>query len=958
MALARLVSASQASTYYYESDPITSPNDESENSLWQGSLAQELSLTGAVKAEDFKALLAGHDTKSDKILVQAGVNKEHRAGIDLVFSAPKSVSIVALHLGDEAVIDAHNQAVIKALDYVEKNLIQYREFDPIAKDVFKVKSDNMVVGTFVHSTSRSNDPQLHTHSVILNITKINKKQFKAISNELIFNNQKLINNIYQNELALNIQNLGYKIDNYDNKFEIAGVDEEAIKTFSKRSVEIQDTLTTLKETHKDLSEEELKDRATLKSRDNKTHDLTKDDLKDKWEKEFSKELINPIKEDTKGAEKADINDDTRVDYETYSEGINSIIRDAIKELTVSEATFSRAQLLNTIINQNKGKDSLDTFNMIVDTAIRNESVILLGHKEDVRCYSTFEMISIENSIIEYAKDSKNTLESLLSEEKVSEFIYNDIFAQKEFIIGDEQSELPNDDIEISKPLIASEKLPELSNDDIDILDPLIASEKPSELEEGKTLTVGQIKFIRHVLTSKDKLNVIQGDAGVGKTYAVNKLREILEDEAPETKIVGLGFTGKAAEELSSAANIDTSTIASFLLSEKVITNSIILVDEASMVSSRDMLSLMEKAGDNRIVLVGDGKQLQAIGAGKMFKELQSAGVVSTIEMEEVLRQQTDITKEVVKQIKLFQTEKDKKILEDLFKLLDESENIIEIKSNDRNIENAVNEYMKDDDTLLLTQSRKDKNILNDLIRVKYLPKEDLENSKMLKIKESITGNAFLSTTYKLGDKILIDKDDGEIISLDHKSNKFTIKVGDTEREINPLHDSVIAYRECEKEFTKGDKVLFTRNDKMLKVQNGLSGVIEDIIEDKVYIKTKNDREIIINIDNYAHIDHAYAQTLHKSQGATCKKAILLHSKSDYLSTEALYVAATRATEEFKILTSDKKKLMDTSKRAQAKSSTRDFSGVIDTVIRQQTEKEAQAEAKATLEATLDTALQK
>ena len=180
MALARLVSASQASTYYYESDPITSPNDESENSLWQGSLAQELNLTGAVKAEDFKALLAGKDTKYDKILVQAGVNKEHRAGIDLVFSAPKSVSIVALHLGDEAVIDAHNQAVIKALDYVEKNLIQYREFDPIAKDVFKVKSDNMVVGTFVHSTSRSNDPQLHTHSVMLNITKTKNKDFKDI----------------------------------------------------------------------------------------------------------------------------------------------------------------------------------------------------------------------------------------------------------------------------------------------------------------------------------------------------------------------------------------------------------------------------------------------------------------------------------------------------------------------------------------------------------------------------------------------------------------------------------------------------------------------------------------------------------------------------------------------------------------------------------------------------------
>ena len=868
MALARLVSASQASTYYYESDPITSPNDESENSLWQGSLAQELNLSGAVKAEDFKALLAGHDTKSDKILVQAGVNKEHRAGIDLVFSAPKSVSIVALHLGDEAVIDAHNQAVIKALDYVEKNLIQYREFDRKTKSLFKVKSDNMVVGTFVHSTSRSNDPQLHTHSVILNITKTKNKDFKAISNELIFRNQKLINNIYQNELALNIQNLGYKVDNYDNKFEISGVDEEVIKTFSKRSVEIQETLTTLKETHKDLSEEELKDRATLQSRDNKTHDLTKDDLKDKWEKEFSNTLIKPIKEDI---ERADIKDDTAVDYETYSK---AIISDAIKELTMSEATFSKAQLLNIIINQNKGKDSLDMFNKIVDKAIEEETVILLGEKYDINCYSTFEMINIENSIIEYAKDSRNTLESLIDSEKI----------------------------------------------------------KTLEIDDG--LTAGQIKFINQVLTSKDKLNVIQGDAGVGKTYAVNKLREILEIEAPETKIVGLGFTGKAAEELSSAANIDTSTIASFLLSKKEITNSIILVDEASMVSSRDMLSLMEKAGDNRIVLVGDGKQLQAIGAGKMFKELQSAGVVSTIKMEEVLRQKTDITKELVKHIKSFQDNKDKDGLDKALELLEESKNIIEIKNNDKTIENAVQEYLKEDDTLLLTQSIKDKNALNELIRVRYLSKEDLDSSKMLTIKESITGNAFLSTTYKLGDKILVDKDDGEIVSIDNDRNKFTIKVGDKEREVNPLNDNVVGYRECEKEFTKGDKILFTRNDKKIGVQNGLSGVIEKIIDENIYIKTKNDKDIVFNLKNYSYIDHAYAQTIHKSQGATSKKAILLHSKDDYISTEALYVAATRATDEFKILTSNKEKLLDTSKRAQVKSSTREFDTEADSIIKE------------------------
>jgi len=129
------VSASQANEYYYAKDSFLSPEGKGENSSWFGTGARALGLEGSVQQAEFAAVNSGSDPKSGEQLVQNGytvskddprtgekvTEKDHKAGIDLTFDAPKSVSIMGLHVGDERVLEAHRDAVQKTLQYIEKN---------------------------------------------------------------------------------------------------------------------------------------------------------------------------------------------------------------------------------------------------------------------------------------------------------------------------------------------------------------------------------------------------------------------------------------------------------------------------------------------------------------------------------------------------------------------------------------------------------------------------------------------------------------------------------------------------------------------------------------------------------------------------------------------------------------------------------------------------------------------
>jgi conjugative relaxase-like TrwC/TraI family protein len=145
---------------------------------WHGQLAATLGLAGAVSAEAFDRLAEGQHPQTgeqliqhrDTIKTQSGEELGHRAGWDLTFNAPKTVSLTALVGEDDRVREAHRSAVRVALSETEK-YVQAR----LGGNLPAENTGRWIAATFEHDTARPVDgypaPHLHTHVVVFNMTE-------------------------------------------------------------------------------------------------------------------------------------------------------------------------------------------------------------------------------------------------------------------------------------------------------------------------------------------------------------------------------------------------------------------------------------------------------------------------------------------------------------------------------------------------------------------------------------------------------------------------------------------------------------------------------------------------------------------------------------------------------------------------------------------------------------------
>ena len=157
----------------------------------------------------------------------------HRSGIDLTFSAPKSVSILSYH--DSRVNEAFQAAVRVTLDHIEKEFAHTQTKDKQRK-VHAEKTDKLLWATFEHGTSRELDPQLHCHCVCMNITKNSEGKLKTVHNDPLYKNKMYMGQFFRSQLAEELQKIGYAIDVTDRKkgfFEVRGVGEEIIQCIFK-----------------------------------------------------------------------------------------------------------------------------------------------------------------------------------------------------------------------------------------------------------------------------------------------------------------------------------------------------------------------------------------------------------------------------------------------------------------------------------------------------------------------------------------------------------------------------------------------------------------------------------------------------------------------------------------------------------------------------------------------------
>jgi ATP-dependent exoDNAse (exonuclease V) alpha subunit len=481
--------------------------------------------------------------------------------------------------------------------------------------------------------------------------------------------------------------------------------------------------------------------------------------------------------------------------------------------------------------------------------------------------------------------------------------------------------------------------------------PLLKSPEINRFVNAKYewFTQDQKKVVVHVLSSRDRFCIIQGDAGTGKTSAMGAVKEIIKAQNLPCTIYGLGYTGKAAKELENQADITSQTISSFLKNKAGDLNvagksgvQIWIVDESSMVGSRQMKQLIDCADKNnaRLFFVGDCKQLQAIQAGRVFKDLQDKDFVQAIKMGEVLRQKTDHMKQTVAAIKNYQEGKGAAGIDEAFEILKRNEGINEIKNNKKRFDLVAKEAARGEnyiETLIVTPKNEDRLALNNQIRSNLKKAgrlDDKDFSLTIKSPISLPGTSkYFASSYHVGQKAFVDTGGKQFLGL--RSGK-EVEIVDAirvktfegkQRQIDlKEHSSKLSvFRQDNKDFCQGDKIVFLKNDRRLKVQNGLTGSIEKIDHKGTLTVKLNqiDKTISFNTRTYGYFDHGYAVTVHKSQGQTSKNVILVaDSKSPQLNkTEAFYVAMSRGTHSAKIYTDDVESLKTQFKEAQEKTST-------------------------------------
>lgn len=260
---------------------------------WIGAGAEQLGLTGKIRADDFLRLCENQHPATGETLTQrlntTRTNGDENAAnrrvfYDFTFSPPKSVSLAAFLGADERILDAHARAVRCAL----------QEFEKFAATRVRLASarnsrltSNFAAALFTHETSRALDPHLHTHCIVFNATfDPVENRWKALENFELLRARKFAENIYYHELARDLRSFGYQIRNQSRgDFQVEGISEDLCERFSKRHAQIDAALEQLLADQPELSGTNLKElRAQLATerRARKQKDFSRDELRTLW----------------------------------------------------------------------------------------------------------------------------------------------------------------------------------------------------------------------------------------------------------------------------------------------------------------------------------------------------------------------------------------------------------------------------------------------------------------------------------------------------------------------------------------------------------------------------------------------------------------------------------------------------------------------------------------------------
>ena len=927
-----VVRSSAKAVIYYERDAYYARNDPEHRqaSFWYGDAAKALGLRAHVHPSRFEAVLSGYVPGTDLRLGRMREGQhEHRPGWDITLSAPKSVSLEALVMGDRRVIRAHDEAVRATLDFVEAELLQTRGWDPATRRRPRVSANGMVVAGFRHLASRDQDPQLHTHCVLSNMTRTASGEWRSVEPTKIRRSQKLIGAYYRNELARRLQALGMAVAprmvGPVPGFELAGYERSFIDAFSGRRRAILEYLE-----QKELPyTAENTQMAALHTRRRK-EDRTLADLVPEWRARAQAlglvrermalrppRPLDPLTGEQVRVPRVPAPDlpPNEIRSQKRAPALPKLPRDGVAEGAEARLTGAGFRAPAELSLKPERGVLEAVARAVAHVAERRTAVpeaeiraVALGHAP-----GRYTLAEVDAAIARLVRDGE-----LIEVERR----------------GMDRAFVTDRAVKAERRVLASMRAGCGKGTALAGADAVEARLEPSRL------TRGQREAVRTVLLSNDLVIGVQGHAGSGKTTMLSEVKELLG----ERKIQGLAPSAVAARVLAREAGIPTRTLQYFLTRFGDLSDperlararaeyggAVLAVDEASMTGSVRMEALLRVARAlkvARVVLVGDTKQLKSVDAGQPFRLLQKAGM-ATATMKEVKRQRDPELRAAVGLAR--EGEPGAAIAALGNRVREAPPEELGIEAGRRWLALAPEHRA---DTLILAPTHAICRQANDTVR-EGLAEEGVLRGRTLAVDRLVNRRltrvqASDIRSYEPGETVVFHRDvygcraNDVCIVMGHDDGRVVLAHPDGERRFRPSGNAAgyMGLYDTERiELRAGDLIRWTRNRKAPLARgshpqapdlvNGGEAEIVEIGYKRVRFRD-GEREFSIALGDpqLRHLDHAYCSTVHSAQGRTARGAIAVLDAGGWVDPELFHVELSRVSEAFLLLTDDREALIE------------------------------------------------
>lgn len=888
LTISKALSSSQARTYHAKEFISAEQNywkqDGAVVGEWHGRLAERFGLSGPVSEEHFSRLAEGQHPLTGEQLVRHRVVQEyerndgskvapveHRAGWDATFSAPKSVSLTALVGGDDRVREAHRAAVDTALSELER-YTQAR----LGGNRPAETTGAFVVAKFEHDTARPVDgyaaPQLHTHAVIFNVTERENDQTRALQERALFESQQFATAVYQSELTYRLRSLGYEIaSGRSGAPEIKGYSQEYLDASSPRSQQIRAYLE-----RGGFEGHEAAQIAAHSTRDSKKAVSVGEAVAAhrKLAAEFGHQADRVVEQAQQRALKPE------PEHQAMRQSPHQAVTYARDRNFEREAVVDERRLYRDALRRGMGNLTLTQIRSALDERMASGEFQIASRKiyASARQFTTEEMIRSEKEVIAWVIDGQNR----------------------------------------NKQIASIQQVVHITN-------------------ANAHLNAAQRRVVEEVLLSRDQIQGLQGTAGTGKTTALSVIHR--GAEAAGYSVDGFAPTSRAANQLREAG-IPADTLQGFLARNRSRAGDrderhLYFLDESSLSSTRQMRDFLRRIGDqDRVLLIGDTRQHQAVEAGKPFEQLQQAGM-RTAHLDQIIRQRDPELRRAVEYLAQGDTETG-------LALLQEQDRIREVPNKQDRIREIARSFADaPTGTLIVSPDNASRRQINEAVRAELQQRGLLncneQSVSVLAPRSEFTGaDRAWASQYEVGDVLRYRRGSGkhslaagtyaEVVNVQPEHHQITVRRSDgLEVSYDPSRlKGVDTYKSITIQLAVGDRVQFTAPMKDLRVANREQGIVETLSpEGRASIHLDSGRNVSLNPQQMRHLDHGYAVTSHSSQGLTADR-VLVHVDTgvypELVSDRFAYVSISRASQDATLYTNSVERLGELVSRSQGKSS--------------------------------------